>query len=114
MRDLAEGYETEAGKISYGAAVYTQTTDVETEVNGLMTYDREIVKFNENRLRSIVGKVTGVYGTSGVEDVVVETTVAGDTIYYNINGLSSNRPFSGFNIVKESDGSTHKNDVFPR
>ncbi|MDV3425985.1 MAG: beta-galactosidase [Bacillota bacterium] len=26
------------------AAVYTQLTDVETEVNGLMTYDREIVK----------------------------------------------------------------------
>jgi hypothetical protein len=26
------------------AAVYTQTTDVEVEVNGLMTYDREVVK----------------------------------------------------------------------
>ncbi len=26
------------------AAVYTQTTDVETEANGLMTYDREIIK----------------------------------------------------------------------
>jgi hypothetical protein len=26
------------------AAVYTQTTDVEIEVNGLMTYDREVVK----------------------------------------------------------------------
>ena len=32
------------------AAVYTQTTDVEGEVNGLMTYDREIVKFNAQRL----------------------------------------------------------------
>jgi len=29
------------------AAVYTQTTDVEIEVNGLMTYDREVVKMNE-------------------------------------------------------------------
>ncbi len=28
------------------AAVYTQTTDVEVEVNGLMTYDREIIKFD--------------------------------------------------------------------
>ncbi|KAA3653666.1 MAG: glycoside hydrolase family 2 [Calditrichaeota bacterium] len=28
------------------ACVYTQTTDVETEVNGLMTYDREIVKLD--------------------------------------------------------------------
>jgi beta-galactosidase/beta-glucuronidase len=32
------------------AAVYTQTTDVEGEVNGLMTYDREIVKMNEKRI----------------------------------------------------------------
>ncbi|HVO34568.1 MAG TPA: glycoside hydrolase family 2 TIM barrel-domain containing protein [Gemmatimonadales bacterium] len=29
------------------AAVYTQTTDVETEVNGLMTYDRAVVKLPE-------------------------------------------------------------------
>ncbi|MBO0700268.1 MAG: beta-galactosidase [Zavarzinella sp.] len=28
------------------AAVYTQTTDVEVEVNGLMTYDREALKFD--------------------------------------------------------------------
>ena len=28
------------------AAVYTQTTDVEIEVNGLMTYDREKVKMD--------------------------------------------------------------------
>ncbi|MFC1662499.1 glycoside hydrolase family 2 protein, partial [Gemmatimonadota bacterium] len=30
------------------AAVYTQTTDVEVEVNGVMTYDREIVKLGES------------------------------------------------------------------
>jgi hypothetical protein len=28
------------------AAVYTQTTDVEIEVNGLMTYDREVIKLD--------------------------------------------------------------------
>ena len=32
-------------------AVYTQTTDVEIEVNGLMTYDRKVIKMNEERLR---------------------------------------------------------------
>ncbi|HYG35952.1 MAG TPA: glycoside hydrolase family 2 TIM barrel-domain containing protein, partial [Clostridia bacterium] len=32
------------------AAVYTQTTDVEIEVNGLMTYDRELVKMDWNTL----------------------------------------------------------------
>jgi hypothetical protein len=32
------------------AAVYTQTTDVEIEVNGLMTYDRALVKMDEQRI----------------------------------------------------------------
>ncbi len=31
-------------KNGLSAAVYTQTTDVETEANGLMTYDREVIK----------------------------------------------------------------------
>ncbi len=35
------------------AAVYTQTTDVEGEVNGLMTYDREIVKLDANRVKKL-------------------------------------------------------------
>ena len=35
------------------AAVYTQTTDVEGEVNGLMTYDRAIIKVDIPRLAEI-------------------------------------------------------------
>ncbi len=35
----------------FSAAVYTQTTDVEIEVNGLITYDREVVKVDEKRVR---------------------------------------------------------------
>ncbi|HEX7379204.1 MAG TPA: glycoside hydrolase family 2 TIM barrel-domain containing protein [Pirellulales bacterium] len=38
------------GEPGLSAAVYTQTTDVETEVNGLLTYDREIVKISAERL----------------------------------------------------------------
>jgi len=38
-------------KIGCSAAVYTQTTDVEGEVNGLLTYDREVVKIEEERVR---------------------------------------------------------------
>lgn len=37
----------------YSAAVYTQTTDVEVEVNGLMTYDRKVIKLDEPRLRKV-------------------------------------------------------------
>ncbi|MCH5219162.1 MAG: beta-galactosidase [Muribaculaceae bacterium] len=40
-------------KSTYSAAVYTQTTDVEVEVNGLMTYDREVIKIDEDRVRAI-------------------------------------------------------------
>jgi hypothetical protein len=32
------------------AAVYTQTSDVEIEVNGLMTYDRAVLKLDESRV----------------------------------------------------------------
>lgn len=35
----------------FSAAVYTQTTDCEVELNGLMTYDRAVVKMNEQRIR---------------------------------------------------------------
>ena len=35
------------------AAVYTQTTDVEIEINGLMTYDRKVIKMDEKKLRAV-------------------------------------------------------------
>ena len=35
------------------AAVYTQTTDVEGEVNGIMTYDRKVIKVDEAQLREV-------------------------------------------------------------
>lgn len=35
------------------AAVYTQTTDVEVEVNGLMTYDRKVIKMDPAKLKSL-------------------------------------------------------------
>ncbi len=38
-------------KEGFAAAVYTQTTDVEGEVNGLMTYDRKVMKVNEQAVR---------------------------------------------------------------
>jgi beta-galactosidase/beta-glucuronidase len=38
-------------KRGLSAAVYTQTTDVEGEVNGFMTYDRKVVKMPVNVLR---------------------------------------------------------------
>ena len=39
--------------VCFSAAVYTQTTDVEGEVNGLMTYDRKVIKVDEVKLKEI-------------------------------------------------------------
>lgn len=44
----------------FSAAVYTQTTDVEGEVNGLMTYDRKIMKLEEDRLRKVNQEITNL------------------------------------------------------
>jgi hypothetical protein len=39
------------------ASVYTQTTDVETETNGLMTYDRKVDKMGaENVRKAMLGE----------------------------------------------------------
>jgi hypothetical protein len=37
----------------FSAAIYTQTTDVEIEVNGLMTYDRKVIKMNEEKISKV-------------------------------------------------------------
>lgn len=39
------------------AAIYTQTTDVEIETNGLMTYDRKVIKMSEEKLKQLHQKL---------------------------------------------------------
>ncbi len=53
------------------AAVYTQTTDVEIEVNGLMTYDRAIAKMDAERLAEAHRRL---YGPPPVVTQVVPTS----------------------------------------
>lgn len=44
-------------KDGLSATVYTQVTDVEDELNGLMTYDRKVMKIDEETIKEINGKV---------------------------------------------------------
>ncbi|MDD4777648.1 MAG: glycoside hydrolase family 2 TIM barrel-domain containing protein [Fermentimonas sp.] len=44
----------------FSAAVYTQTTDVEVEVNGLLTYDRKLVKVDEDRVRKVNQEICNI------------------------------------------------------
>ena len=51
-----------AQKRGYSGAIYTQTTDCETEVNGIMTYDRRVVKMQEDRIATINRQVIKALG----------------------------------------------------
>ena len=44
-------------KTGLAATVYTQVTDVEDEINGLMTYDRQVAKIDPAVLQKINEKV---------------------------------------------------------
>ena len=58
-QEVLDTYEQYANELielvqkGFAAAVYTQTTDVEGEVNGLMTYDRKVIKVDTERLAKI-------------------------------------------------------------
>ena len=45
----------------FSAAVYTQTTDVEVEINGLMTYDRKVIKLDEKRVNEANRRICNVF-----------------------------------------------------
>jgi hypothetical protein len=47
------------GKPGLSAAVYTQTTDVEIEVNGLLTYDRAVIKVDATRVAAAAKALHG-------------------------------------------------------
>lgn len=44
------------------AAIYTQTTDVESEANGMLTYDRAVIKMGIEQVSAIT---SGLFGPGG-------------------------------------------------
>lgn len=44
-------------KTGLSATVYTQVTDVEDELNGIMTYDREVIKIDVDKLKEVNERV---------------------------------------------------------
>lgn len=45
------------------ATVYTQLADVEDEVNGLLTYDREVLKIPADRVRTVLAGIGGLHSS---------------------------------------------------
>ncbi len=58
LEDLIEKLELLV-KQGLAAAIYTQTSDMEGEVNGLTTYDRKVVKFDDARLAELHRRLIG-------------------------------------------------------
>ncbi|MCB0730778.1 MAG: chitobiase/beta-hexosaminidase C-terminal domain-containing protein [Ignavibacteriae bacterium] len=74
------------------AVVYTQTTDVETEVNGLLTYDRKIIKYDKDALRNIntnnyikAPKIKPAGGLINIGDKIEILSDDQDSIYYTLD-----------------------------
>jgi hypothetical protein len=87
--DMVHQFNRENG---LSAAIYTQTTDVETETNGLLTYDRKINKIgignvynaNHNFIPPFLISSDSVFTENYVAEL--KNNRPGGTIYYTIDG----------------------------
>lgn len=94
-----ETYYTQVWKLSeekgLSAAVYTQITDVETENNGLLTYDRAVIKVDEEALYDIntnqyipAPDVTPFGGLFNSGESVQLSTMKAGVIRYTLDGTT--------------------------
>lgn len=91
-------------KKGLSAAVYTQLTDVEVEVNGLMTYDR-VVKSDINRIREANRLAIEKEGVP-VDYILSPADESGETWKYTTGTPSDDWMETGFNDNKWSSGKT--------
>jgi hypothetical protein len=85
------------------AAVYTQTTDVEGEVNGFATYDRKVIKFDLKRTAELNRKaIEGANNPLRVTDLVPSSKKEPQTYAYTFE-----KPADGWN-KNEFDSSKWK------
>jgi hypothetical protein len=76
--DLLNQLREQTDLFSCSGGVWTQTTDVEGEVNGLMTYDRRVIRMDEEMWKRDVGALyesakrrASGNGTAAVMDGIV-------------------------------------------
>ena len=106
--DLASQFETFCNELSTYAqddglngAIYTQTTDVETELNGLYTYDRAVRKPNLRRIQNAIANA----GQPVVLTTVVPTSQSnGLSWQYTTSTPASNWYSLGFDASAWNSG----------
>lgn len=86
-------------------AVYTQTTDVEGEVNGLMTYDRRVTKLDPDRLASMHRRVIDAASAGGsIRTIVASSAERGQAWRYTLADPGSGWMRPGFDDAGWSVG----------
>lgn len=94
------------------AAIYTQTTDVESEVNGLLTYDRHEEKIESIYAANAAAGRTPPRPVSSVRifidamDVGLQTTLPGAEIRYTLDGTKPTRESTLFEKPFKIEAST--------
>ena len=86
-------------KKGFSAAVYTQTTDVEGEVNGLMTYDRKVMKVEEEVVRAANLRVRAVGSESEKTESGIDPQKFQDTVDGHRTGLYTLRNTNGMEVT---------------
>ena len=61
--------------VGLAGCVYTQTTDVEQEINGLVTYDRRVEKFDRTRIAALHSEIVAGANALAAGERVVEVLV---------------------------------------
>lgn len=89
--DLTQ-YKTNNG---LSAAVYTEITDVEIELNGLLTYDREIIKGSIDKIRASNERV--IKGNIYLRDILANAKSDAKIWKYSFNKPSNNWFSKDFN-----------------
>ncbi len=110
IAQLARGVNLNGHKAAFAAAVYTQITDVETEVNGLLTYDREVLKVVEDRVRQANTKLIELNSVmTGIQSPTSDLQPSTDPDrLYNVQGMRIGQTAHGLTILRHADGTATK------
>ena len=91
---------------AFSAAVYKQLYDVGKEVNGLLTYDREVLKVAADRVRESNDALRQLFG--GEDGIITPSVAPGTTAIYDLSGRPQTAFRHGVNIVRLPNGTVTK------
>jgi hypothetical protein len=106
--NLASQFEGFCGSLSsdvqssgLSGAIYTQTTDVEDELNGLLTYDRKVRKPDPLRIRAAIASV----GVPQIQSVIVPTAQTNPVTWLYVTNYTTNSIPANWYATNFSDSS---------